>query len=59
MVGGLFRDAGTLVHLPGAGNAAGSWIERQTQRAGNLLDTAGSKVKSGLDAAGSWVKSWF
>lgn len=58
LVGGWCRDAGTLVHLPGAGNAVGSWIEHQTQRAGNVLDTVGSKVKSGLDTAGSWVKSW-
>jgi hypothetical protein len=59
LVGGWFRDAGTLVHLQGAGNAAGSWIEHQTQRAGDLLDTAGSKVKSGLDTVGNWVKGWF
>jgi hypothetical protein len=58
LVGGLFRDAGTVVHLPGVGNSVGSWIERQTQRAGDGLDTVGSKVKSGLDTVGSWVKSW-
>jgi len=58
LVGGLFRDAGTVVHLPGAGNAVGSWIEHQTQRAGDVLDTVGNKVKSGLDTVGSWVKSW-
>ena len=59
LVGGLFRDAGTVVHLPGAGNAVGSWIEHQTQRAGDVLDTVGNKVKSGLDTVGSLVKRWF
>lgn len=57
LVGGLFRDAGTLVRLPGTGNAVGIWLETQTQRAGNLLFTAGSKIKSGLDTVSSWVKS--
>lgn len=59
LVGGLFRNAGTVVHLPGAGNAVGGWIEHQTQRAGDVLDTVGSKIRSGLDTVGSLVKSWF
>jgi hypothetical protein len=59
LAGGWLRDAGTLVHLPGAGNAVGGWIEHQTQRAGNVLDTVGNKVKSGLDTVGNLVKSWF
>jgi Mbeg1-like len=59
LFGGLIRDAGSLVGRPGAGNTAGGWVEQQTQRAGNVLDTVGGKLKSGLDAAANLVKSWF